>query len=66
MTPQEACESLRKHLTKNPDDEGIFNVYEVNGELVIYVEYIYRAPEAKAIGDSWEGYPVKIGRISCW
>lgn len=65
MTIEEAAESLVSHLTKNPEDAGVFCVYPVDGKLRVDVEWIYRVPEVEAITE-WEGFPVYIGRRSCW
>lgn len=65
MTIQEAADSLVNHLTQNPDDAGVFCVYPTERGLRVDVEWIYRVSEVEAIKE-WEGFPVYVGRRSCW
>ena len=66
MTIEEAAESLQKHLTANPEDEGIFCVSHNGSELVVRVGFIYRVEDVKKLNGIWEGFPIKMGRVSCW
>lgn len=66
MSIQEAAESLKGYLTKDPEDEGVFCV-SVNGEVLeVRIEWIYRVSEVEALNGTWKGFPVKICRRSCW
>lgn len=65
MTIEEAAESLQNHLTSNPDDVGVFCVYPTEGKLRVDVNWIYKVPEVEPIKE-WEGFPVYVGRRSCW
>lgn len=65
MTIEEAAESLRNHLAKNPEDIDVFYVYPDGDRLRVDVNWIYRVPEAQAITE-WEGFSVYVGRRSCW
>jgi hypothetical protein len=62
VTIEEAAESLRQRLGE-PD---IFTVTPDGGSLRVSVVFIYRVDDVKALGDAWEGYPIKFGRVSCW
>lgn len=65
MTIEEAAKSLHGHLAKDPADTDVFWVYPDGDRLRVDVNFIYRVPEATAITE-WEGFPVYVGRRSCW
>jgi len=62
MTIKEATESLANHLN---DDEA-FTVWCNEESIVVDVHYIYRLPEVEEVGKEWNGFPIRIGRRSCW
>jgi hypothetical protein len=65
MTIEEAAISLMQHLAKNPGDAGVFCVSTDSDRLRVDVNFIYRVAEAQEIKE-WEGFPVYVGRRSCW
>jgi hypothetical protein len=46
-------------------EEGVFKVRIVGGTLMVDV-VIYRVKDVTALNGQWEGYPVSVGRKSCW
>lgn len=62
MTIQEATESLVKHL----NDEEAFYVRHDGTSIIVTVNWIYRLPEVQKLNGVWEGFPVTMGRVSCW
>jgi hypothetical protein len=62
MTIQEAAGFLVKHL----NDPETFIVSVRDNEIFVDVNWIYRKYEIDQLGGSWNGFPVKTGRISCW
>jgi hypothetical protein len=61
MTIEEAAKSLADHL----NDAETFSIYTQNGIIMVNVNWIYRVPEVEPIKE-WHGFPVQIGRRSCW
>ena len=66
MTIDEAAESLQKHLTSDPEDEGIFCVSHNGSKLIVRVWFVYRVEDVQKLNGVWEGFPVSMGRVSCW
>ena len=66
MTIEEAADSLQKHLTLNPEDEGIFCVSHNGTALIVSVNFIYRVEDVTKLNGQWEGFPIIRGRVSCW
>ncbi len=62
MTIDEAVASLEKKL----NDPEVFIVSHDGKSIIVKVNFIYRYNEVKALGDTWEGFPLQFGRISCW
>ena len=70
MTVEEAAESLAQHLNdpeaftvyvRRPPDT-VVDAHKYPPEIIIDVHWIYRVDEATAVGNVWNGFPVKIGR----
>lgn len=62
MTIDEAVKSLIKHL----NDEEVFHVYHNGSEILVRVYFVYRTKDIENLNGVWEGFPVKLGRVSCW
>jgi hypothetical protein len=62
MTIDEATESLKQKLGE-PD---VFTVQHDSATITVHVNFIYRVDDVKAYGDTYEGFPLRVGRRSCW
>lgn len=61
MKIEDAVKSLEKQLNE-PD---VFIVSHDTKNIIVDTNFVYRVKDIQAIG-TWEGFPVRIKRISCW
>jgi hypothetical protein len=62
MTIDEAVSSLVKHL----NDDEVFYVYHNDDTIFVRVYFAYRTKDVENLNGVWEGFPVKMGKVSCW
>ncbi len=62
MTIEEAVQKLSDHL----GDPEVFHVYHNGRSISVRVNFVYRTKDVTDLGDTWEGFPLNLGRVSCW
>jgi hypothetical protein len=62
MTIDEAVATLSKHLGE-PD---VFYIRHNGTAIIVDVVFIYRMEDVDRLHGVWQGFPIQVGRRSCW